>query len=326
MRDQSSRPHVGVAGMRTGLSVLYVAAARAVVCLALFGVPYRAQAQRDAPAQSVHPELRWRIEAPLLAAGAALLVVGKNLSVSRKSVPPEGLDPSDVQCSFDRGVIGERSTRADTQSDYFRDAALAYPMTLAFASQPSRTRVSSTLRRSLMYGEALLVAEGLSKVIKGSADRPRPFTYLPANQRPNNPAYDAAADYAFQSMPSGHAISTFCAAGFAMTDHLISRPDASWKERVGVHLWVGSWRARRRACASRPGSTSPPTRSPAGSSAPLRAWRYRSCIITSAPRTDGPRCRRGVPGGRRYLAKPSESPLVSSSRKPTDVHAGRRRG
>ncbi len=233
MRDQSSRPHVGVAGMRTGLSVLYVAAARAVVCLALFGVPYRAQAQSDAPAQSVHPELRWRIEAPLLAAGAALLVVGKNLSVSRKSVPPEGLDPSDVQWSFDRGVIGERSTRADTQSDYFRDAALAYPMTLAFASQPSRTRVSSTLRRSLMYGEALLVAEGLSKVIKGSADRPRPFTYLPANQRPNNPAYDVAADYAFQSMPSGHAISTFCAAGFAMTDHLISRPDASWRERVG---------------------------------------------------------------------------------------------
>ncbi|TMQ57072.1 MAG: phosphatase PAP2 family protein [Candidatus Eisenbacteria bacterium] len=242
MRDQSSRPHVGVAGMRPGLSVLYAAVARAVICLALLGVPCRARGQSDAPMQSVHPELRLRVEAPLLAAGATLLVVGKNLSIARRSVPPGGLDPSDIRWSFDRGVIGERSTRADTQSDYFRDAALAYPMALAFASQPSGTRVISTLRRSLLYAEALFVAEGLSKVMKGAIDRPRPFTYLPANQRPNNPAYDVSADHAFQSMPSGHAISTFCSAGFAMADHLISRPDASWKERVGS-AFVGGFLA-----------------------------------------------------------------------------------
>lgn len=140
------------------------------------------------------------------------------------------------------GVIGEASTRADTQSDYFRDAALAYPMALAFVSQPSGTRVSGTLRRSLLYAEALLVAQGLSKLIKGATDRPRPFTYLSINQRPNNPAYDVTADYAFQSMPSGHAITTFCASGFAMADHLISRPHAGWKERVGS-AFVGGFLA-----------------------------------------------------------------------------------
>src|SRR2546422_10550968 len=123
MRDQSSRPHVGVAGMRPSLSVLDVAVTLAVICLSLLGAPCRAQGQSDAPMQSVHLELRLRVEAPLLAAGATLFVVGENLSITHKPVPPGGLDPSDIRWSFDRGAIGERSTRADSQSDYFRDAA-----------------------------------------------------------------------------------------------------------------------------------------------------------------------------------------------------------
>lgn len=215
---------------------------RAVALLALLGIPCRADAQVDSLAQPVRPELRWQTEAPLIAAGAGLFAVGANLSITHKSVPPEGLDPSDVGLSLDRRSIGENSTHADTQSDYFRNAALAYPLVLALASQPSGARVSGTLRRSIPYAEALLIAEGLSAVIKGSADRPRPFNYLPVDQRPDDPAYDATVDDAFRSMPSGHAIITFCAAGFAMTDHLISRPNASWEERVGT-AFVGGFLA-----------------------------------------------------------------------------------
>src|SRR5258705_5537497 len=69
------RRHVGVAGMRTGLSVLYAAVAGAIVCLALLAVPCQAQAQSDVPVSSVHPQFRWRVEAPLLSAGATLLRV-----------------------------------------------------------------------------------------------------------------------------------------------------------------------------------------------------------------------------------------------------------
>jgi len=218
------------------------AAVWAVASLALLAIPCQAQVQSDSLARGVQPELRWQVEATLLGAGAALFAVGSGLTITRRVVPPEGLDPSDVAWSLDRRVTGQRSTSADVQSDNFRDAALVYPVVLAFVSQPSGTRVSGTLRRTVMYVEAVAIAEGLSTLIKGSADRPRPFNYLPAGQRPDNPAYDVTVDDAFRSMPSGHATSTFCAAGFAITDYLISRPDAGWKGRFGS-AFVGGFLA-----------------------------------------------------------------------------------
>ncbi len=214
-------------------------AAWAVASIALLAVPCQALAQSDSLARGVQPELKWRVEAPLLGAGAALFAVGNGLTITRKVVPPEGLDPSDVAWSLDRRVTGQRSTTADNQSDHFRNAALVYPVVLAFVSQPSATRVTGTLKRTVMYVEAIGIAEGLSTLIKGAADRPRPFNYQPDSQRPDNPAYDVTADDAFRSMPSGHAVATFCATGFAITDHLISRPDAGWKERAGSALVGG---------------------------------------------------------------------------------------
>ena len=190
---------------------------------------------RDAPlAAPAQPRFRWRLDAPLVGAGASLLVAGQLLDVSSRPVPPGGLDRGDIHWSFDRGVIGERSTRADERSDYTRDAVLAYPLVLAFVSQPSSTRWGGTLRRSAEYGEALLLPEGISVLLKNSIDRPRPYAYLPAGERPGGARYDVTSSRAFRSMPSGHAISSFCAAGFAMTDHLISRPDAGWLESAAV--------------------------------------------------------------------------------------------
>jgi hypothetical protein len=49
------------------------------------------------------------VEVPLLAAGMTLRVIGKNLSITRKFVPPGGLDPSDVRWSFDRGSSASAS-------------------------------------------------------------------------------------------------------------------------------------------------------------------------------------------------------------------------
>jgi len=239
MRDQAPKPLANAVGTRAMPSALPRAAVWAVASLALLAIPCRAQVQSDSLAQGVQPELRWRVEVPILGAGAALYAVGNGLTITHKVVPPEGLDPSDVGWSLDRRVTGQRSTRADTQSDHFRNAALAYPVVLAFVSQPSGARVSGTLKRTVMYVEAIGIAEGLSMIIKGSADRPRPFNYLPAGQRPDNSAYDVTADDAFRSFPSGHAVATFCATGFAITDHLISRPDAGWKERTGTALIGG---------------------------------------------------------------------------------------
>jgi membrane-associated phospholipid phosphatase len=220
--------------LKSGLPGLRFAAASAIVCLAVLFLPGRSNAQSEEPARSVHPELRWLVDAPIVGVGVTLLAIGNPLDVTRKVVPDQGLDPSDIHWSIDRNTVGERSTKADNDSDYFRDAAVAYPLVLAFVSQPSGERLSGTLRRSLVYVEAILVSEGVSAIIKNSTDRPRPFTYLPIDERPDNPAYDVTSDEAFRSMPSGHATISFCAASFAITDHLLSRPEADWKEHAGV--------------------------------------------------------------------------------------------
>jgi len=186
-----------------------------------------------------YPELGWWRDASMLGTGVTLLQIGSRLPVHRQDVPPEGLDPARIRWSFDRSVIGERSTRADTESDYYRDALIAYPMVLAFVSQPPGTRWGGTLRRSLMYAEAIGLSEGITAIVKSTDDRPRPFTYLPSEERPDNGAFDVTLEESFRSMPSGHATITFCAAGFAMTDHLLTRPDAGWAENAGVAFVAG---------------------------------------------------------------------------------------
>ncbi len=204
-----------------------------LACLVLLAAPDRGYAQRAAPS-SVHPEFRVLPDAPKLMTGVALLLASRPLSITRKAVPPAGLDPKTIHWSVDRHALGEASTRADIQSDYVRDAALAYPLILAFASQPAGTRWNGTARRGLVYSEAVMVAEGVAMIIKNVADRPRPFTYLPIDERRSGSAFDVTSDEAFRSMPSGHTTAAFTAAAFAITDHLISRPQASWQERVAV--------------------------------------------------------------------------------------------
>jgi len=165
--------------------------------------------------------------------------VAQFVDVSVRSVPPEGLDPGDIHWSFDRGQIGKLDTRAIDASDYASAASMAYPMVVAFASQPPGERFSGMLRRSVVYLESYLLATGTCMIIKNSTDRPRPYTYVPADQRPDDPTYDVTVNEAFQSMPSSHASTSFCGAAFAMTDHLLSRPQAGWTERVGISFAGG---------------------------------------------------------------------------------------
>ncbi|MGH2570286.1 MAG: phosphatase PAP2 family protein, partial [bacterium] len=47
-------------------------------------------------------------------------------------------------------------------------------------------------------------------------------------------------DRSFRSMPSGHAASAWTGVSVATTEHLLTRPDASTYERVGVGFLGGS--------------------------------------------------------------------------------------
>ena len=193
----------------------------------------------DSTLRAVHPDLRWARDASLVGGGIAVIAATGLLDVSVRSVPPEGLDPADIHWSIDREQIGKFNTRALDASDLASAVSVTYPMVVAFASQPSGERISGTLRRSVIYMQSYLLATATAKLIKNSADRPRPYTYVSDAQRPSDATYDVTDDEAFQSMPSSHASSSFCGAAFAMTDQLISRPHSGWFERVGVAFTGG---------------------------------------------------------------------------------------
>ena len=205
----------------------------AVLVTLFLTAPARGDSLTVAARSFVHPELRWPMDATLAAAGFTMIAAAELMDTSIRPVPPEGLDPDEIHWSWDRDQIGKLSPQAADASDIASAAAVAYPMAIAFVSQPPGERFSGTLRRSVVYLESFLLATGTSKLIKNSTDRPRPYTYVPEDQR-TDAIYDVTKEEAFQSMPSSHASSTFCGAAFAMTDHLLTRPHAAWPERVGV--------------------------------------------------------------------------------------------
>ena len=200
-----------------------------VVLLLHLAFAPQAHAQGDGQGVSFRPELQRTVDAPLFASGAVLLVVGSSLHVTNQLVPPEGLTPDGIRWSADRDVIGNLSERANGQSDHYRNAALIYPIAISAITQPG-----GTLRRSVLYAEALGITVGLTFLLKNSFDRPRPYTYVPADQRPSDSNFDVTRDEAFRSMPSGHTSVAFCAAGFVTADHIYSRPHVGWAERVAV--------------------------------------------------------------------------------------------
>ena len=181
------------------------------------------------------PDLHWSSDGILGAVGLAGNAIGLSLSVTRQAVPEEGLDPSNINWGIDRDAIGNPSTSADKASDVAVFATLAGPPLLALLTQPGVHGFGNTIRRPfVLYGESLLLAQAFTQVLKHVTDRPRPFTYLPAPERPTGSSYDVTADDAFLSMPSGHAATTFAAASYAATDNLLSRPDAGTKEHVAI--------------------------------------------------------------------------------------------
>jgi len=198
-----------------------------------------ALAGADSVLRPVHPELRWSRDGALVGGGIALLAATQFVNVSIRFVPPEGLDPAGIHWSFDREQIGKLDTRANGASNLASAVSAGYPMIVAFASQPPGERISGTLRRSVVYLESSLLAATMTKLIKNSANRPRPYTYVSDTQRPADATYDVTKNDAFESMPSGHASAAFCGAAFAVTDHLITRPQAGWLERVGVAFTGG---------------------------------------------------------------------------------------
>ena len=198
--------------------------------------PQSAVTRESARSSSVAlPQLKWWSDGILGAVGLAGNAIGLAASADQQAVPAQGLDPSGISWGIDRDVIGSPSTSAEKASDVAVALTLAGPPVLALLTQPGVHGFGNVVRRPfVLYGESLLLAQGITQILKPAFSRPRPFTYLPAAERPTGKAYDVNTEHAFLSMPSGHAAGSFAAASYAATDNLLSRPDAGSTEHVAV--------------------------------------------------------------------------------------------
>jgi membrane-associated phospholipid phosphatase len=201
--------------------------------VAVLGAVWAAAASAE-PGRASRPEHRWTLDGPLLGASAACYVAALALDADVRPVPAAGLDPAAIRLTIDRDALGNLDPDAYLASNILLSAAIVWPIAFGAASAPSGERWRAAADRTVLFGEALLVANGVVSVLKVGVSRPRPFTYAPEAARPDGGHYDVGQDRAFYSMPSGHASNSWCAAGFAVTDHLLTRPQAGWVERAAV--------------------------------------------------------------------------------------------
>jgi membrane-associated phospholipid phosphatase len=184
-------------------------------------------------------ELKLARELVLFGVGAAPQISFRLLTRPSQPVPPPGLDPGTIAWAIDRHVVGRGSASADRASNWARDATVGFALGMMVATAGREDPFRELARRGLVYAETALVSHGLTYLGKRALARPRPFAYRPESERPSGSAYDIAKGGAFESMPSGHASSAWTAASLGMTQHLLSRPDASGLERIGVGLIGG---------------------------------------------------------------------------------------
>jgi membrane-associated phospholipid phosphatase len=186
-----------------------------------------------------YPDLDVGRESAFLGFGAALELAIQFLETPVRPVPALGFDRAEIDWSVDRGVVGKGSRGADTASDRSRDAAALLSLVIGLATSWHDPR-REVPRRALLYAETVLLTHGLTYLGKEVFGRPRPFTYVAADERPGYLVPTLSDESTFQSMPSGHASSAWAAVALGMTDHLLARPDASAWERAGIGFLGGA--------------------------------------------------------------------------------------
>ena len=167
-----------------------------------------------------------------LTAGGVALIAGA-VAVYQGQEPPTpqeiaALDPADIN-GFDRSATEQWSTTAADISDVLVWTMMAAPVGLAIATPGARQ--SWTV--AAMYGEALLLNNGLVQLLKGVTNRTRPYAY---NDDPDIPDELRLEGGARRSFPSSHTANTFAAAVFFSSVYAKLHPTSSARTWV----WAGS--------------------------------------------------------------------------------------
>ncbi len=159
-----------------------------------------------------------------LFAGAAVAYWGQDPLTMGEIVT---LDPADIN-GFDRSATTQWSPTAHDASNGLVLPLMAAPLVLAIATPGSRQ--SWTV--AAMYGEVLLVGNGLGELLNGVTNRTRPFVYN-RDLDPDEARFEVDARRAF---PSGHTANAFAAAVFLSSVYAKLHPGSSAR----TWMWAGS--------------------------------------------------------------------------------------
>ena len=127
------------------------------------------------------------------------------LEADVRTVPPGGLDRDAIHLAWDRRSIGAPDPDALTASNVVLGTSVLLPAAFGLAFPSPEGRKDGLLRLGGTETEAMILAMGGAQFAKSLIGRPRPYTYLPEDERPADARYDPGRVEAFESMPSGHA-------------------------------------------------------------------------------------------------------------------------
>ncbi len=137
------------------------------------------------------------------------------------------LDKADIN-GFDRSAT-EQWGLPDRYANGLVLTLMAAPLGLAITTPGSRQ--SWTV--AAMYGEVLLIGNGLGELLNGVTNRTRPFVYNTVEDIPFEVRSEVEARRAF---PSGHTANAFAAAVFLSSVYAKLHPGSSAK----TWIWAGS--------------------------------------------------------------------------------------
>jgi len=186
-------------------------------------------------AQQVLPyRLKGLREGVLLGTGAATFALAVDLNARMDPLTTEeiaALDPSTIN-GFDRPATERWAPTASHVSDAVLIATVGGSVaTLALAPGDAGPTTIG-----VMFGETILLSNGISELVKTVVRRTRPYVY---NADPDISVDEKTSKTARQSFPSGHAINAFASAVFLSTVYGHLHPNSSAKPWI----WGGSMAA-----------------------------------------------------------------------------------
>ncbi len=181
--------------------------------------------------ESFPHELDLWLDGGLTAGGVALISGAAAVRRGQEPLTKEKiamLDRSNIN-GFDRSATTHWSPTARDASNGLVLTLMAAPLVLAIATPGSRQ--SWTV--AAMYGEVLLLGNGLGELLNGVTNRTRPFVYNDDLDIPEEARFEVEARRAF---PSGHTTNAFAAAVFLSSVYAKLHPGSSAR----TWIWAGS--------------------------------------------------------------------------------------